>query len=112
MQFFLMMYLVYKLALQNPSEMASLIKTYGEEAIKEVSCQAEKAGEVEENMSNNLIMNAIKSMLKLPDLETVDGAYIQQIYRVGNLHRDFFWYSTSGRRVNSDAKGGCGGVCY
>ena len=89
MQFFLMMYMVYKFSTQNLSEMASLIKTYEEEAIKEVSRQAEKAGEEEEHLSNDPIMAAIKSMLHLPDLETVEGAYIQQIYRVGNLHRDF-----------------------
>lgn len=90
MQFFLMMYMVYKFSMQNPSEMASLIKTYEEEGIKEVSRQAEKAGEAEEHISNDPIMEAIKSMLHLPDLETVEGAHIQQIYRVGNLHRDFF----------------------
>ena len=51
MQFFLMMYMVYKFSTQNLSEMASLIKTYEEEAIKEVSRQAEKAGEEDEHLS-------------------------------------------------------------
>jgi hypothetical protein len=89
-QFFFSMYVMYKLSLQNPLEVASLISTYEKETIKEISRQVEKASEVEENLSNDPLRAAIKFMLGLPDLETLEGSYIQQIYKVGNLYREFF----------------------
>lgn len=94
LQFFMMMYVLQKMALQDPAEVVQMFKSYEELAVKEVSSQVDAIDEFEQANADNPMFTLIKSLMPSLDIESVEGEYLQQIHRVSNLHREFLGLPT------------------
>ncbi len=79
-------YLFYLHAKQNPAQVSELLSLFQESCLKEVSRQTELA---HDKLANDPMFTMMQSLFELPSIEGVEGMYIQEINRLVEVYREF-----------------------